>query len=72
MAIRHLHIARRSSSGLALAAAGPAWAAQGPAADAAGGQEESEGGEVGVTGYRASLANRAIGMATAIPMSRII
>jgi len=60
MAVRHLHIVRRSSSGLALAlalaAAGPAWAAQtdGAAADA---QSDAESEEVVVTGFRASLAN---------------
>ncbi|WP_066656680.1 MULTISPECIES: TonB-dependent receptor [unclassified Sphingomonas] len=57
MAIRQLHFARRSSSGLALAlsllAAGPAWSQQAPA----DGQSDAESEEVVVTGFRASLAN---------------
>ncbi len=60
MAVRHLHIVRRSSSGLALAlalaAAGPAWAAQADGA-AADGQSDADSEEVVVTGFRASLAN---------------
>ncbi|MFN6935171.1 MAG: TonB-dependent receptor plug domain-containing protein, partial [Tsuneonella sp.] len=60
MAVRHLHIVRRSSSGLALAlalaAAGPAWSGQTDGA-AADGQSDADSEEVVVTGFRASLAN---------------